>query len=436
MADYLTKAFCVLALIFGQPASNVFANINFNEYRESRESALSQIKSGKTKLGLIGLVKLSEKGDGVSSHTLGLFYLKAHQVVRPDVDKAVRLFTLGASQCYAPSLRVLRKNFYGNKTSKYFDLTKIDSAEAACKKKQDLEAEKRKEAEEQKRAEIKRKEAEAEKQRRAKIEKEKEEQRRKAEAESKRALEGGDENLISANIVFAWANILPKFSEPIGGGSGFAISENGYFLTNHHVAMSEECNHLAVSYNKLQGVGKIVAYNESLDLALLKVDAPTPYFAKFDNTKLRVGERLVAIGYPLGSIFGLTPTITEGTLVNASDRKTALRKDGFLMVSVPITQGNSGGPVFSRNNGIRGIVSYHYKTDDVVEYLKEKGQNVNLDGVNLNFMVSGIRAFNWINENARFASPQKVSTANSRYDTEDVATLGLKALASITCYKE
>ena len=72
----------------------------------------------------------------------------------------------------------------------------------------------------------------------------------------------------------------------------------------------------------------------------------------------------------------------------------------------------------------------------MVEYLKEKGQNVNLDGVNLNFMVSGIRAFNWINENAKFASPQKVSTANSRYDTEDVATLGLKALASITCYKE
>ena len=138
MAHYLTKAFCLLALIFSQPASNVFANINFDEYRESREAALFQIRSGKTKLGLIGLVKLSEKGDGVSSHTLGLFYLKAHQVVRPDVDKAIRLFALGASQCYAPSLRVLESNFYGNKTSKHYDLSKLAVADVSCKKKQQL----------------------------------------------------------------------------------------------------------------------------------------------------------------------------------------------------------------------------------------------------------------------------------------------------------
>ena len=145
MAHYLTKAFCLLALIFGQPASSVFANVNFDEYRESREAALALLKEGNTKLGRAKLVKLSDDGDGVSSHILGLFYLRAPHVVEPDVDKAVRLFGVGASQCYAPSLEVLKKNFWGKKSSEYFNLTKMASAEAACKKRQKLEAERGKE---------------------------------------------------------------------------------------------------------------------------------------------------------------------------------------------------------------------------------------------------------------------------------------------------
>ena len=237
MAHYLTKVFCLLALIFSQPASNVFANINFDEYRKSREAALSQIKTGKTKLGLIGLVKLSEKGDGVSSHTLGLFYLKAHQVVRPDVDKAVRLFALGASQCYAPSLRVLESNFYGNKASKHYDLSKLAVADASCKKKQQLKAEaENKEAEERRKAEVERKEAE---------------ERRKAETKREEIEEKNQDNspevdgLIDSEIIFAWSRVLPKFSKRTGMGSGFAVSDDGYFLTNHHVVVRDKCKKIA-----------------------------------------------------------------------------------------------------------------------------------------------------------------------------------------------
>ena len=416
----------LLALAFLGIATDVKSSENFIDFKERREAALHQIKIGNTKVGLIKLVKLSDKGDGVSSHTLGLFYLRAHHIVRPNIDKAVQLFGLGASQCYAPSLNVLKKNFWGNKTSKYFDLKKINLAEMKCEKTR-LEN-----FEEQRKAEAKsKKEAEAEEQRKAEAKSKKE-----AEAEEQRKAEAKGTNLINADIVFAWSNILPKFSTPLSGGSGFAISDNGYFLTNHHVAFSENCNHIAVSYNSLEGVGKPISFNEELDLALIKVNAPTPYFAKFDYTEPKAGERLVALGYPVTSIFGNSPTITEGTLVNASDKQTTFRADGFLMISVPITQGNSGGPIFSRNSGIRGIAAYGYSRDFVEDYLKEQGQNVNLDAVNLNFMVSGIRAFDWITKNANFSSPEKVPFAASRQDTEDVADFGLKTLASITCYED
>lgn len=416
MANYVTKAFCLLAVLFGQPASSGYANISFDEYRESREAALSQIKSGKTKLGLIGLVKLSEKGDGVSSHTLGLFYLKAHQVVRPDVDKAVRLFALGASQCYVPSLRALKKNFYGNRGSKYFNLNKLAIADASCKKKQKLKTEiENTEAEERRKAEAKRKEIE------------KKRQERPPEVDG----------LIDSEIIFAWSRVLPKFSKRAGMGSGFAVSDNGYFLTNHHVVVRDECKKIAIEYNSLNGEGKIVAYSKDLDLALVKVEAPTPYFGKFDISELKAGERLVALGYPVEDFFGKEPTISEGTLTNTSDKETQLRDDGFLFVSVPITQGNSGGPIMSSNVGIRGIASYGFKSDTVEKVYEEKsGVSVNLASINLNFMVSGMRAYKWLEKNANFINLHNSNELKIRANTQEIAETGLRILAKIECFKE
>jgi hypothetical protein len=155
----------VLALAVLGIATDVKSSENFVNFKERREAGLHQIKIGNTKVGLIKLVKLSDEGDGVSSHTLGLFYLRAPHIVSPNIDKAVQLFGLGASQCYAPSLNLLKKNFWGKKTSNYYDLNKINLFESKCEKirlenfEEQRKAEaKRKEAEQQRRAEAKRNE--------------------------------------------------------------------------------------------------------------------------------------------------------------------------------------------------------------------------------------------------------------------------------------
>ena len=96
----------------------------FDKYKDEREAALLLIKEGNTKLGLISLIKLSDSGDGVSSHSLGLLYLKAHHIVKPNIEKAIRLFEVGALQCFEPSLDVLKQNFWGKRNSKYFDTKK------------------------------------------------------------------------------------------------------------------------------------------------------------------------------------------------------------------------------------------------------------------------------------------------------------------------
>ena len=419
----------LLALAFLGIATDVKSSENFIDFKERREAALHQIKIGNTKVGLINLVKLSDKGDGVSSHTLGLFYLKAHNIVRPNIDKAVQLFGLGASQCYEPSLNVLKKNFWGNKTSKYYDLKKINLLEVKCEKirQENFEEQRRAEAEEQRRAE-------AEEQRRAEAEEQRRAEAKRKEFATQKPSTVDEKQAIPTEVILAWSKVLPNFERKLGSGSGFAIDKNGHFLTNHHVI--EGCSKLSVQYNGLSGIAETIIFSEQLDLAIIKVRAPTPYFGKFDNSILKGGESLVAVGYPVSFIFGEEPTVSEGRLTNTSDSETMLRREGFLLTSVPMTQGNSGGPILSSSRGIRGIAASVADIPELEAFLKkEYGASPTLSNLSFGMMVSGKRAFNWILKNATFVSIAEIENEKTN-DTKFIAETGLKILAKVNCFED
>ena len=123
--------------------------------------------------------------------------------------------------------------------------------------------------------------------------------------------------------------------------------------------------------------------------------------------------------------------------MNTSDKKTDLRLDGMLLISVPITQGNSGGPILSGKKGLRGIAMGGWTTEGAEKMIKEKfGATVNLSSVNLNLMVSGARAFEWIKENANFVKTKVIANSGDRFETDQIAESGIKSLADVTCYKE
>src|SRR5216684_4173571 len=106
---------------------------------------------------------------------------------------------------------------------------------------------------------------------------------------------------------------------PSGLGSGFIINEDGYLITNFHVIEGEtqisvEVYHLKDDQleRKVYKQVRIVAMNKFQDLALLRIDEKeAPKFAKValgDSDPLAVGEKVFAIGSPLG----LERTVTEG----------------------------------------------------------------------------------------------------------------------------
>ena len=150
-------------------------------------------------------------------------------------------------------------------------------------------------------------------------------------------------------------------STSAASGSGFIISNDGYILTNFHVI--ESSNSITVSlYNGTEYDADLIGYDESNDIAILKVDANdlTPVILG-DSDTLNVGDPVVAIGNPLGE---LTFSLTSGA-VSAKDR-TVTMSNGITMELIQtdcaINSGNSGGALFNLYGEVVGITNAKYSS--------------------------------------------------------------------------
>jgi len=152
-----------------------------------------------------------------------------------------------------------------------------------------------------------------------------------------------------------------QIRSPGGLGSGFILNEEGYLITNFHVIEGEtqlsiEVYHLKNgqldrrSYKQI----RIVAMNKFQDLALLKIEEKdAPKFASVplgDSDGLAVGERVFAIGSPLG----LERTVTEGIV---STKTRQLMGELYLQTTTQINPGNSGGPLFNLRGEVMGVTN-------------------------------------------------------------------------------
>ena len=144
-------------------------------------------------------------------------------------------------------------------------------------------------------------------------------------------------------------------------GSGFILTEDGYILTNYHVV--ENSNSITVAmYNGDTYDATLIGYDESNDVAVLKVDAQglSPVVLG-DSDNLNVGDSVVAIGNPLGE---LTFSLTAG-LVSAKDREVTLSNSltmDLIQTDCAINSGNSGGALFNLYGEVIGITNAKYSS--------------------------------------------------------------------------
>ncbi|HTW28543.1 MAG TPA: trypsin-like peptidase domain-containing protein [Acetobacteraceae bacterium] len=135
-------------------------------------------------------------------------------------------------------------------------------------------------------------------------------------------------------------------------GSGFVIDPSGYVLTNRHVVMNAYSITVILS-DGTRLAAKVIGHPPATDIALLKVETTHPLQAVTfgDSAKVRVGDKVLAIGNPLG----LGETVTAG-IVSALNRNTGESPyDNFIQTDAAINHGNSGGPLFDLAGRVIGV---------------------------------------------------------------------------------
>jgi serine protease Do len=156
------------------------------------------------------------------------------------------------------------------------------------------------------------------------------------------------------------------FDAPLGRGSGFIVSKDGYILTNNHVVRNAERIDVELSDGRAF-LAELVGRDPTTDIALLKIDARgLPSLVLGDPDATQVGEFVMAIGNP-GAEFGseLPNTVTTG-IVSAKGRNLAIIRqfagegaayaiEDFIQTDAVINPGNSGGPLVNYRGEVIGV---------------------------------------------------------------------------------
>ena len=169
---------------------------------------------------------------------------------------------------------------------------------------------------------------------------------------------------------------LVQIITPSASGSGFAVSNDGLIVTNAHLIGEYD----TVTVRSLGGwshTGVVRGRDEDLDLAVVKV--ATPGFIKAlplgEASRVRVGDTVIALGFPLSDQLGDGYTVTTGVVSSRRIVGMAMR----IQTDAAINLGSSGGPLVNSAGEVIGVntatfegyqgISFAVSIDDVKDNL-------------------------------------------------------------------
>jgi serine protease Do len=148
--------------------------------------------------------------------------------------------------------------------------------------------------------------------------------------------------------------------EQRASGSGVIISQDGFIVTNNHVV--ENADEVTVTLsNKKTYTAKVIGTDPAYDLAVIKIEGKAlPYLLYGNSDDVKIGQWVLAIGYPLN----LETTVTAG-IISAKARSLGLNKgtknnspvESFIQTDAAVNQGNSGGALINTDGILIGINS-------------------------------------------------------------------------------
>ncbi len=201
---------------------------------------------------------------------------------------------------------------------------------------------------------------------------------------------------------------------PSGTGSGFVVDADGLVLTNAHVVDSFSTVNVRFSSGRSR-TGKVLGVDEVADLALIEISGILRPFHRIypvslgDSDEIKVGEDVIAMGFPAVDTLGATPTITRGII----SAKRPLGEVTLLQTDAAINPGNSGGPLFRRDGQVIGVNTAKIFTSDDGRPLEGIGMAVSVNDVRdrLDSLARGESVI--LDTSAQFGTPELASALES-----------------------
>lgn len=156
----------------------------------------------------------------------------------------------------------------------------------------------------------------------------------------------------------------------VGQGTGFIISDQGYIITNAHV-LADNQGMLAtiiqtINYQQEITNAIFIGYNGELDLALLKIPGNHEPLILENSDNIQIGEKVIAIGNPLGLQF----SVSQG-IVSATHRPGINQANIYIQTDAALNPGNSGGPLINAEGKVIGINNFKVNDGENIGFALE-----------------------------------------------------------------
>ncbi len=170
---------------------------------------------------------------------------------------------------------------------------------------------------------------------------------------------GQEMNLLKASASADFSGIIEDaiksvvtIRTDISQGTGFIIAREGYVVTNYHVMENAKSAGIFTYDSETYSVN-LIGYNSNFDIALLRIEGDFEKLKLADSDDVQIGEKVIAIGNPLGLQF----SVSEG-IVSAVHRPGPSGVDAYIQTDAALNPGNSGGPLINKQGKVIGINNF------------------------------------------------------------------------------
>ena len=210
-------------------------------------------------------------------------------------------------------------------------------------------------------------------------------------------------------------------TRPEASGTGFFITEDGYLITNEHVAGNGAQVRLVTEAGLLSA--KVVKVDAANDLALLKAEGKFAPLPVVSSRAVKMGGTVATVGFPNIGLQGFAPKLAKGEIAALSGAEDDPR---YFQISVPVQPGNSGGALVDERGNVVGVVAAKLSARAALSTSGALPENVNY-AVKSSFLLSFLES---VPEVA--AKLKEPSTKDSKF--EDVAKSAEKAAVLVLVY--